>query len=44
MQTVDAQREFAARGGRIEKIFYPIPEPGRNAADVVAWLQSREGG
>jgi len=34
---------LVARGGRIEKTFYPIPEPERNAADVVAWLESREG-
>ena len=29
-----------ARGGRIVKVFYPVLEPGRNAADVVAWLES----
>ena len=25
--------------GRIEKVFYPVFPPDRNAADVVAWLQ-----
>jgi peroxiredoxin len=27
-----------ARGGRIEKVFYPVFPPDRNAADVVKWL------
>lgn len=27
-----------ARDGRIEKVFYPVFPPDRNAADVVAWL------
>jgi peroxiredoxin len=27
-----------ARAGRIEKAFYPVFPPDRNAADVVAWL------
>ena len=29
-----------ARGGRIVKVFHPVLEPERNAADVVAWLES----
>lgn len=29
-----------ARGGRVTKVFYPVIEPERNAADVVAWLES----
>jgi peroxiredoxin len=29
-----------AKVGRVNKIFYPIPEPDRHAADVVAWLQA----
>jgi peroxiredoxin len=29
-----------AREGRIEKTFYPVFPPDRNAADVVAWLES----
>ena len=29
-----------ARDGRIEKVFYPVFPPDRNAADVVAWLAS----
>jgi peroxiredoxin len=28
-----------ARGGRIEKVFYPVFPPDRNAADVLAWLR-----
>jgi peroxiredoxin len=28
-------------GGRIEKVFYPVFPPDRNAADVVAWLRRR---
>lgn len=28
-----------AQGGRIEKVFYPVPAPERNAADVAAWLE-----
>jgi peroxiredoxin len=27
-----------ARQGRIEKVFYPVFPPDRNAADVAAWL------
>jgi peroxiredoxin len=27
------------RGGRIEKIFYPVFPPDRNAADVLEWLR-----
>lgn len=26
------------RDGRIEKVFYPVFPPDRNAGDVVAWL------
>lgn len=33
---------FIARGGRIEKVFYPVFPPQENATDVVAWL--RQGG
>ena len=29
---------LVARGGVIEKVFYPVFPPDRNAADVVAWL------
>jgi len=29
---------LVARGGRIERVFYPVFPPDRNAADVVAWL------
>ena len=29
-----------AREGRIEKVFYPVFPPDRNAGDVVAWLRS----
>jgi peroxiredoxin len=31
---------FVARGGRIEKVFYPVFPPDRNAADVESWLCS----
>ncbi len=29
---------FLARQGRVEKVFYPVFPPDRNAADVLAWL------
>ena len=29
-----------ARGGRVAKVFYPVFPPDRNAADVVAWMES----
>jgi peroxiredoxin len=32
---------LVARNGRIEKVFYPVFPPDRSAADVVAWLESR---
>jgi peroxiredoxin len=32
---------LVARDGRIEKVFYPVFPPDRNAADVVAWLRDR---
>jgi peroxiredoxin len=28
--------------GRVARVFYPVFPPDRNAADVVAWLRSRE--
>jgi peroxiredoxin len=31
---------FVARGGRIEKVFYPVFPPDRNAAEVEAWLRA----
>ena len=31
---------FVAQGGRIEKVFYPVFPPDRNAADVEAWLRA----
>jgi peroxiredoxin len=30
---------LVARAGRIVKLFYPVPEPERNAADVLSWLE-----
>jgi peroxiredoxin len=30
---------FIARAGRIEKVFYPVFPPDRNAAEVEAWLR-----
>jgi Redoxin len=29
---------FVAREGRIEKVFYPVFPPDRNASQVLAWL------
>ena len=26
--------------GRIEHVFYPVPEPARNAEDVITWLRA----
>ena len=31
---------FVARGGRIEKVFYPVFPPDRNADDVEGWLHA----
>ncbi|MGH2946245.1 MAG: peroxiredoxin [Solirubrobacteraceae bacterium] len=31
---------FVARGGRIEKVFYPVFPPDEHAAEVLAWLAS----
>jgi peroxiredoxin len=31
---------LVVRAGRIERVFYPVFPPDRNAADVVAWLRS----
>jgi peroxiredoxin len=30
---------FVATGGRIEKLFYPVFPPDRNAAEVEEWLR-----
>jgi peroxiredoxin len=29
---------FVARAGRIDKVFYPVFPPDRNAAEVESWL------
>ena len=34
---------FVAEEGRIVKVFYPVFPPDRNAGDVLAWLESRDG-
>lgn len=34
---------FIARDGRIEKVFYPVFPPGRDAVDVLEWLEKRAG-
>ncbi|MEA2320341.1 MAG: hypothetical protein QOD81_191 [Solirubrobacteraceae bacterium] len=34
---------FVAHEGRIEKVFYPVFPPDRNAADVLAWLERATG-
>ena len=31
---------IVARSGRIEKVFYPVFPPDRNAADVLSWLEA----
>jgi peroxiredoxin len=31
---------FVSRGGRIEKVFYPVFPPDENAAEVEAWLRA----
>ena len=33
---------LVAANGTIEKVFYPVPAPQRNAADVVDWLAARQ--
>jgi peroxiredoxin len=33
---------FIAHRGRIERVFYPVFPPQHNAAEVVAWLQTRD--
>lgn len=32
---------FVARDGRVEKVFYPVFPPDRNASDVEAWLRAQ---
>ncbi|KAF2112170.1 thioredoxin-like protein [Lophiotrema nucula] len=32
---------LAVRDGKIEKVWYPVFPPDKNAADVVAWLESK---
>jgi peroxiredoxin len=34
---------FVARRGRVEKVFYPVFPPDRNAADVLTWLAQDAG-
>ena len=34
---------LVARGGRIEKIFYPVFPPDENADEVLAWIRSDRG-
>lgn len=33
---------FVARGGRVRKVFYPVPDPATHAAEVAEWLQEGE--
>lgn len=35
---------FVARRGRIDKVFYPVFPPDRNASEVLAWLRSTHAG
>ena len=32
---------LVVKAGRIETVFYPVPDPGRHAGDVVAWLETQ---
>jgi peroxiredoxin len=34
---------FIARDGRIEKVFYPVFPPGKDAIDVLEWLDAQAG-
>jgi peroxiredoxin len=34
---------FVAEAGEIVKVFYPVFPPDRNAGDVLAWLDARDG-
>ena len=42
--TLYRRMTFVARRGRIEKVFYPVFPPDRNAADVVDWLRENPAG
>jgi len=39
-QTFYGRLTFIARSGRVVKVFFPVLEPERNAADVAAWLDN----
>jgi peroxiredoxin len=39
-QTLIKRLAWAARGGVIEKVFYPVFPSDRNAADVLGWLRT----
>jgi peroxiredoxin len=43
-QTFYRRLTLIARGGRVVKVFCPVLEPERNAADVASWLESGDGG
>ncbi|MCL4765056.1 MAG: peroxiredoxin [Hyphomicrobiaceae bacterium] len=43
-QTLLKRLAMVIEDGRIEKVFYPVFPPDRNAADVLSWLHSRRGG
>lgn len=34
---------FIGRGGRIERVFYPVPRPEEHPGEVVAWLSAQGG-
>jgi len=40
-ETLYRRVTLVAVRGRIEKVFYPVFPPDRNAADVVDWLEAR---
>jgi peroxiredoxin len=40
LSTLLKRMAFVIRDGRIEKVFYPVFPPNRNAEDVMAWLRT----
>lgn len=40
-QTFYKRLTLIAKQGRIVKVFYPVFQPEQNAADVVAWIESK---
>jgi peroxiredoxin len=38
--TLPRRLTLVISAGRIEHVFYPVPEPAQNAEDVIAWLRA----